>query len=314
MGFGEGPPHEQVLDPQSLHAARNVLQPGEQQEHARDAEADALKVWYDACLRFFVNSHTESRALLEFFDAHCLPGTAPLAVDGGTAPVLLLERCGLVDRGGVTIALTAERHAAYTASRNRARSAMHAEAAKQRRERLYEQLRRLSQDNTSELPKRLTQEDFRSRLTAFVTSHGQQLGVHPFIKGFRTLLETQLGNPNVWRWWLREELFMEAAGDAFMNDALALLMRFFRFVPLEELAEAGVDANGGKRLAWEVASELSDPHVRRLLSLLPSMSRLEGGPAGEFVVTTSQRTNMHGELDDPEGVRALLLSLPCTVL
>ncbi|CAK0794811.1 unnamed protein product [Prorocentrum cordatum] len=272
-----------------------------------DAQLDS---WSATCARFFRGGDADARAALEHFDAACSPGggqaPAPVTAVGAAR---LLAAAGLLDLAGAPVPLSAERYGAYVSARNAARSAVHLEGARARRERLGQLVAELggaapaAAREASELPTRLAAERMRASLSAFGRAYGGEMMAHPFLRGLRELLQQQLGCPSVVRWTLREEVFMEAAGEAFMADALRLLMHVFCFVPREELGEEGT---GGGCLAWEVAPDLSDARIGRLLALLPPEARLEGRATGDVSRTSRQRTNAGGESDEAEGLAALL--------
>eukprot|EP00931_Biecheleriopsis_adriatica_P057332 TRINITY_DN34000_c0_g1_i1.p1 TRINITY_DN34000_c0_g1~~TRINITY_DN34000_c0_g1_i1.p1 ORF type:complete len:285 (+),score=64.34 TRINITY_DN34000_c0_g1_i1:23-877(+) len=275
-----------------------------------------LASWSSTCKRFFREGDVEARRTLEYFDRSCFPGAADAAEKPPVVVFQLLSAAGLADEHGSAVQLNVEAHASYVAARNAARTAVHLEGAQVRRDRLQSLLERfgnappVAAGCAGDLPTMPTAEVMRGHFRTFLSTYRSTLGAHPFIKGLAELLKQQLASPTVWRWLLQEEMFMESSGDAFMADAIELLMCFFCFVPRGQLGEEGV---GATYLAWEVAPELSDPHIRRLLTLLPADFDLEGRATGELMATKTQRLNMSGALDEPDSLMTVLLD-KCVIL
>lgn len=289
-----------------------------------------LADWSVLCLRWFRDgSDPAAQAALTFFDQYCSPGGPH---DSGEMPVqpeqvaALLRAAGLLGPSGLPIALTPERHTAYIAERNAARAEAHRQLQAARRARFEALLARyapgaarqaLQAEGDAPLLARGRFADIRPLAAAFVANHAGSLGVHPFFKGLRQLLQKQLGDPMVWRWAVQEEVFMEAGDDKFMEEAVQLLVKALQHVPhavgLGDCESGG--GSGSRFLVWEVAPHTSDRHIRRFLSLLPAEAKLEGRASGDLSKAETVRTNMSGELDE-DGAQECRLSnfLPCSVL
>lgn len=286
---------------------------------------EQLAAWRAACLRWFLHgTDASAQAAMSYFDLHCnsavATGPSTAAAEVTLGPVVdLLRSVGLLQPNGLPVRLEPERHGAYIAARNAARADAHREllaARRARLEKLLEQRKAAAAtmavtEGTSTTPLLSTRqgaEAARSAVSSFVDAYGGALGVHPFLKGFRALLERQLGEEVVWRWVLKEEALTETGGHRFIEDAVAVLFRLCRQTPPDVLGdcEAGVGGEGF-RLGMEVDPQLSDPHLGRLLRILPRDSRLEGRATGELVRTGARRTNIRGELDET----SLLLDSPC---
>merc|ERR1712008_419492 len=130
-------------------------------------------------------------------------------------------------------------------------------------------------------------------------------GVHPFMKGLRLLLQRQAGDELLWRWVFLEEALTEAGDDAFVADAVDLMVFCCRRVSVSgdlggsgRGAPASVEDGLSESLAWELPKELSDVRAGRFLRLLPHDGRLEGRATGELQRTAVARTNMRGAVDE----------------
>lgn len=293
-----------------------------------DSSGAGLGEWSALCLRWFRDqSNPAAQAALTFFDHYCTPGGPHGA---GVVPAqpeevaALLRSAGLLGPSGLPTGLTPERHAAYVAERNAARSEAHRQMLAARRARLEAVLAQyvpgagrqaLQAEGDVPLLARGRFEEVRPLVVALVSNHAGSWGAHPFFKGLRQLLQNQLGDPMVWRWALQEEVFLEAGGDAFMEASLQLLSKALLHVPHAAASGDCESGAGSRSLVWEVAPQTSDRHLRRFLGLLPAEARLEGGASGELSRTETARTNISGEHDEDGAHECSCAAfLPCSVL
>lgn len=291
-----------------------------------------LAEWSALCLHWFRDgSDPAAQRALTFFDEHCAPSGSHTG--GSEVPALpeevaaLLRMAGLLGPSGLPAALTPQRHAAYVAERNAARVEAHRQLQSARRGRFEALLAKhlpsaahralQTSGNHGPLLARGRFEEIKPLEVAFVSRHSGSLGVHPFFKGLRALLQQQLGDPMIWRWTLPEEVFMEAGDDKFMEEALQLLVKALQHVPhamgLMD-CESGSGSAGARFLVWEVAPHTSDRHLKRFLNLLPAETKLEGRATGELSRTEAARTNVQGYLDEDDDECRLSSLLPCNVL
>ena len=99
-----------------------------------------------------------------------------------------------------------------------------------------------------------------------------------------------------------------------MDDAVALLCGYFRYVPpgsSSSRRSSSSGGGGGAELAaavpegshaWDVEASLSDRHLARLVGVAGLALGQRGvvRTAGDFVDTGAVRTNADGTLDDPD--------------
>eukprot|EP00740_Mantoniella_antarctica_P012091 CAMPEP_0181382344 /NCGR_PEP_ID=MMETSP1106-20121128/20683_1 /TAXON_ID=81844 /ORGANISM="Mantoniella antarctica, Strain SL-175" /LENGTH=167 /DNA_ID=CAMNT_0023501745 /DNA_START=99 /DNA_END=599 /DNA_ORIENTATION=- len=64
----------------------------------------------------------------------------------------------------------------------------------------------------------------KSVVSRFVHMHGTVLGSGPFLRGFRLLLETQRGAETTVAWRLKPAVLTQSGGEAWMRDAVGLLL------------------------------------------------------------------------------------------
>lgn len=276
-----------------------------------------LEHWSALCLQWFRDgSDPAAQAALNFFEYGGQGGDVGPTAPGGLDS--LLRAAGLVDANNRPIKLDPDRHAAYVSARNAARAEAHRQLLAKRQARLAELLAQYAPlESVSGSPPPLASprpEDARSIVTNFVSAHGGSIGVHPFLKGLRRLLQQQLGEPMALRWVLAENVLLEAGDDRFMEGAVqvcgALLQRRGGGSGAGDV-EAGAATNPAD-LVLEVVASTSDRRIQRVLGLLPADGRLEGNPTGEVSKTSIARTNVNGEQDGERDCFAAIFS--CEIL
>ena len=106
-------------------------------------------------------------------------------------------------------------------------------------------------------------------------------------------MEKQYRSSTVWRWIVIDESFTERGDERFVEEAIGLLMGFFRYVGPEKDAGVPTGSQG-----WDVEHSLSDRQIGRLLSICRKASKLDIAPSGQLVDTGIPRSNQDGALDE----------------
>jgi len=137
--------------------------------------------------------------------------------------------------------------------------------------------------------------DYTKYIKDFVSSHKQNIGVHPILAGIRKLLETQVKNDqNVIHWKFHSTSITESF-DNNVNDSTAYFLKvavmfqsFLMRIEEEEREEAD---DGGYVLCWKVKESLNRRKMRKLLSCIPHARDLHAKPTGKLCATEMIRSS-----------------------
>jgi hypothetical protein len=304
--------------------------------------------WKAICTAFYKDGDGHAKEAVAEFEMTLVMGVGSMGFAADSPAMRLLRNCGM-NLGN----LSPDDLAACVATKNAARSEVHALLEQARRERLiaiiarHDKAATLSQaiggfqsgdrsggacrglqDPPSVAAPFSTVEaatKMQAALLHFIFRYSADPASWPFLKGVVALLNRQHRHPTVLRWIVRGEDLTERGFPSFMEDAVPLLMGYFRYVPhFDEESGGGEgrkDRERGSMLAvsrrgvpischaWDVEHSLSDRQLARINGALQTVRSFDTSTSGSVVDTGIPRTNQGGALDEAERAICPLCSL-----
>lgn len=114
----------------------------------------------------------------------------------------------------------------------------------------------------------------------FVNKYKSTIGAHPFLRGLRTVFETQKKHhTNVIGWRFEKYVLSESAGEKFAHESVNILSYSFILKNVDD-----------DYCEWWTDEKLSKSVVQKFLSVLPKHKAFQTKPTGKVFIASSKTT------------------------